>query len=311
MNCSVSSLRASWSSATPPEALHAFDPLQSDMITDPALSSAAFSAAFVAALAFAAAWWSGQRRLRTLRRECERLRSLGAEKESSLARTLVRCDELQGELGALHDKLGHDETQMGQLRDLVKVHVARRREFDEWANPIRASLGDAFGHTLRTLKEQIARQEFALKRQERIVADAETQYLGKRDELESMRRELTLKNYHIAALNERFIRVEERMQDLNAQVAAIGLARGPRTERDPATASTATSGLPISPETERFGLGKGESRDWMEVLDNWHRQLHERLDRLDELQAQLRTSSSRAGAPRNPSPGRPGEAGAA
>lgn len=281
------------------------------MIDDPTLASIAFAAALIAAGAFAAAWWSRQRRLRALRQECERLRSVAAEKESSLARTLVRCDELQGSLGALHDKLGHDETQIGQLRDLVKVHVARRREFDEWANPIRASLGDAFGHTLRTLKEQIARQEFALRRQERIVTDAESQYLGKRDELERMRRELTLKNYHIAALNERFIRVEERMQDLSAQVASIGLARGPRTERDPAAATTATSGLPISPETERFGLDKGESRDWMEVLDNWHRQLHERLDRLDELQAQLRTGGSRPGAARTPQPGRTGEAGSA
>ena len=281
------------------------------MIDDLALASMALAAALVAAFAFAAAWWSGQRRLRTLRAECERLRSAAAEKESSLARTLVRCDELQGELGALHDKLGHDETQIEQLRDLVKVHVASRREFDEWANPIRASLGDAFGHTLRTLKEQIARQEFALRRQERIVADAETQYLGKRDELERMRRELTLKNYHIAALNERFIRVEERMQDLTAQVASIGSARPPRTERDPAAVPTATGALPLSPETERFGLDKGESRDWMEVLDNWHRQLHERLDRLDALQAQLRSSGSRPGASRTPSPGRPGEAGAA
>ena len=266
---------------------------------------------FVLGGCLSAAWRMRGRALDGLRAECERLRAESARRESSLARTLERCDELQAQLDALTDKLGQDETRIEQLRDLVKVHVARRREFDEWANPIRASLGESFGHTLRALKEQVARQEFALSRQERIVADAETQYLGKRDELESMRRELTLKNYHIAALNERFIRVEERMQDLNAQVAAIGLARGPRTERDPATASTATSGLPISPETERFGLGKGESRDWMEVLDNWHRQLHERLDRLDELQAQLRTSGSRPGAARNPSAGRPGEAGAA
>jgi hypothetical protein len=69
--------------------------------------------------------------------------------------------------------------------------------------------------------------------------------------------------------------------------------------------------LPTSPETERFGLDKGESRDWMEVLDNWHRQLHERLDRLDELQAQLRTAGSRPGPTRNPQSGRTGEAGAA
>jgi hypothetical protein len=280
------------------------------MTIDSASSALAIAIALLMAGACAAAWWSGERRLRAMREECDRLRSAAAQEESSLARALERCDELAAELGALHDKLGQDETKIEQLRDLVKVHVARRREFDEWANPIRESLGDAFGHTLRTLKEQIARQEFALRRQERIVADAEAQYLGKHDELERMRRELTLKNYHIAALNERFIRVEERMQDLTSQVAAIGLVRAPLTDGTPTAASAAAAGLPASPETERFRLEKGESRDWMEVLDNWHRQLHERLDRLDELQGQLRTPGSRAGAPRNPSPGRPGEAGA-
>jgi hypothetical protein len=46
------------------------------MITDPAL--AAFAAALVAAGAFAAAWWSRERRLHAVRQECERLRGLAA-----------------------------------------------------------------------------------------------------------------------------------------------------------------------------------------------------------------------------------------
>jgi predicted nucleic acid-binding Zn-ribbon protein len=278
------------------------------MMIELGIATLAFAAMLVVAGALGAAFWTTMRRLRAVRDECDELKRMLAQKESSLARTLVRCDELQGELGALHDKLGQDETQIEQLRDLVKVHVARRREFDEWANPIRASLGDAFGHTLRTLKEQIARQEFALRRQEKIVADAEAQYLGKHDELERMRRELTLKNYHIAALNERFIRVEERMQDLTAQVAAAGADRGARSAVHAAAPTTETGRHPVSPETERFRLDKGESRDWMDVLDDWHRQLHDRLDRLDALQAQLRAPGLRPGPNRNPPPGRPGEA---
>jgi chromosome segregation ATPase len=254
-----------------------------------------------------AAWRDRGRSLKAIRAERARLKAELAHKESSLARTLERCDELQADLDAVTEKLGQDETRIEQLRDLIKVHVARRREFDEWANPIRVSLGESFGHTLRALKEQVARQEFALSRQERIVADAEAQYRGKQDELERMRRELALKNYHIAALNERFIRVEERMQDLALQVSAIGLGRAPAGA---SAARTATEGFPASPETERFTPETGESRDWMEVLDNWHRQLHERLDRMDELQARLRAGAPRTGGLHHPGSGRAGEAGA-
>ena len=274
---------------------------------------AAFTIAltFVTASGFALAWWLRGRALDQLRWEGDRLQAALERKEDLATRTLARCDDLQGELDALHDKLGHDETQIGQLRDLVKVHVARRREFDEWANPIRASLGEAVGHTMRTLKEQITRQEFAIRRQERIVAEAEAQYRGKHDELEGMRRELTLKNYHIAALNERFIRVEERMHELTTQVAAIGAARpGVQLEAGRDAASPAPI-PPVSPETERFTLDKAESRDWMQVLDEWHRQLHNRLDRMDELQSQLRASGARSPGGRNARPGSAGDAGAA
>ncbi len=275
------------------------------MVTDSVLSWAGFAAALVVLVA---ACWS-HRRWRLLREQYERLQADAAQKQTSLARMLERCDTLQNELGTLHDKLGRDETQIEQLRDLVKVHVARRREFDEWASPIRTSLGESFGHTLRALKEQIERQEFALQRQERIAANAEAQYLSKNGELERMHRELALKNYHIAALNERFIRVEERMHELGAQVAAMGLGRAAKVGREPVAPATVNA-VPLSPETERFSVDKGESREWMAVLDDWHRQLHERLDRLDELQAQLRTRTSHPGAPRDETPARRGAAGA-
>jgi chromosome segregation ATPase len=285
---------------------------QAGMNFESALAAFTVALIFVTASGFAVAWWLRGRSLEQLRWECDRLQAALERKEDSLARTLARCDELQGELGGLHDKLGHDETQIGQLRDLVKIHVARRREFDEWANPIRASLGDAVGHTMRTLKEQMTRQEFAIRRQERIVAEAEAQYRGKHDELEGMRRELTLKNYHIAALNERFIRVEERMHELTTQVAAIGASRpGARLEAELDAASPAHNVTPVSPETERFSLDKAESRDWMQVLDDWHRQLHDRLDRMDDLQSQLRASGARSPGSRNAGPGSAGDAGAA
>src|SRR5690606_27321939 len=107
----------------------------------------------------------------------------------------------------------------------------------------------------------------------------------------------------------RFIRVEERMQDLITQVSALGLGR-PAADATAGAARTAPAGVPVSPDTERFVSDKGESRDWMEVLDNWHRQLHERLDRMDQLQAQRRTGGPHTGGLPNPGPGRGGEAGA-
>ena len=238
---------------------------------------------------FALAWRLLGRALGRSRLQCDRLQAELADKEHALARTLARCDELQGEAAGLHEKLGEDETRIGQLRDLVKVHVARRREFDEWANPIRACLGEAVGQTVRTLKDRLTQQELAIRSQERRVAEAEAQYRGKHGELEGMRRELTLKNYHIAALNERFIRVEERMHELTSQVSQISAARAG------SGAAAGRSVLPpadritrVTPETERFAPDSAESRDWMQVLDDWHRQLHDRLDRMDSLQSQLR-----------------------
>ena len=249
---------------------------------------------------FAAAWWRRGKALAALRAECNELRSRLDARERALAASIERGKALEIELAALHESLAHNDTRVEQLRDLVKVHVARRREFDEWANPIRASLGEGVSQVLHGLKDQLARQEFAMRRQERIVAEAQDQYRGKRDELERMRRELTLKNYHIAALNERFIRIEERMQDLSTQVAGMDAAsavdglRSVGAQPEPATAA-ARPGVPeASPETERFTLEDGGSKDWMGILDDWHRQLHQRFDRLEQLQTRLRGGSAKS-----------------
>ncbi len=265
-------------------------------------------AAAALGLAFAlAAGWACARSLRGLRAQCNRLRGALADKDAVLGRLLARCRALEGELDALHDKLGQDETRIEQLRDLVKVHVARRLELDAWVRPIQSSLGEAFGHMLRELKEQLARQESALSRHERSVAEAEAQHRGRHEELERLRLELALKNYHIAALNERFIRVEERMQDLTAQVAAVRLAR-PRADESRSDPAPPASTVAVVPVTGRMHSGKAARRDWMEMLDEWHQQLHAQIDRMDALQAQLRPGSARADDGR-PSGVRTGEAG--
>jgi chromosome segregation ATPase len=255
---------------------------------------------------FVLAWKVLGGSLGRLRMHSERLQAAITQKEQALARTLARCDELEAELGGLHAKLGEDETRIGQLRDLIKAHVARRSEFEAWAAPIRACLGESVGHTVRSLKEQIAQQEFALNRQAQRVAAAEAHFRDKQGELEGMRRELTLKNYHIAALNERFIRVEERMHELTTQVAAIGSARaGARASPEREGAAAASGTLPV-PETERFTAENAEARDWMQVLDDWHRQLHDRLDRMDELQSQLKAGGDRPGGARGTAARGPG-----
>jgi hypothetical protein len=224
----------------------------------------------------------------------------------SLVGLAAQQKEKRAALAALNESLKKSNAQLEQLRDLVKVHVARRREFDEWANPIRASLGEGIGKVLQALKERVARQEFSMQRQERVVAEAKDQYRGKRDELERLRRELTLKNYHIAALNERFIRIEERMQELNAELgmeaAPPGSVSPPPTitgaEAPPAAAPAARPAE--SPETERFTLATDANKDWMGILEDWHRQLQQRFERLDQLQAQVRGTKPAAEAPREP-----------
>ena len=145
-----------------------------------------------------------------------------------------------------------------------------------------------------------------MQRQDRVVAEAKDQYRAKRDELEGLRRELTLKNYHIAALNERFIRIEERMQELTAELgieaAPPAIASPPPTltgaEAPRAAAPAARS--TESPETERFTLPTDANKDWMGVLEDWHRQLQERFERLDQLRAQVRGASAGTEATREP-----------
>lgn len=267
------------------------------MTTDSVLVLLACVAVVLLGTGFALAWQRRARELAQLHAECERLRADVEAKSRGLAASLDASEKLGTELAALNAAAAKSETQIEQLRDLVKVHVARRREFDEWANPIRASLGEGIGQVMQKLKDQLARQEFAMRRQERIVAEAQDQYRGKRDELEQMRRELTLKNYHIAALNERFIRIEERMQDLTMQVAGMGgmPAAAGRAASGPDTSSGLRAQPQQSPETERFSLDADGSRDWMTVLDDWHRQLHQRFDRLEQLQARLRGTAAKPG----------------
>ena len=262
--------------------------------------------AITASVVFGWQWWVRGRALKQLRARCADLeRSMGATNRI-LNRMVAGQREKDSELSSAKESLAQATTQLTQLRDLVKVHVSRRREFDEWANPIRASLGEGVGKVLHDLRERVARQEFSMQRQDRVVAEAKDQYRAKRDELEGLRRELTLKNYHIAALNERFIRIEERMQELTAELGieaappaiaspppTLTLAEAPRAAA-PAARSTE------SPETERFTLPTDASKDWMGVLEDWHRQLQERFERLDQLRAQVRGASAGTEASREP-----------
>ena len=247
--------------------------------------------AIAAAVVFAWQWWVRGRALKALRERLAHVEMSMSATNRIMTRMAAGQKEKQIELSSANENLAHATTQVAQLRDLIKVHVARRLEFDEWANPIRASLGDGVGKVMHELKEKVARQEFSMQRQERVVAEAKDQYRGKRDELERLRRELTLKNYHIAALNERFIRIEERLQELTAELgiepASVSTAPPPTLTNPEAPAQS--GGLRArpaeSPETERFTLVSDPNKDWMGVLDDWHRQLQERFERLGQLQA--------------------------
>jgi len=256
--------------------------------------------ASAAAAALAWAWFRRGKVLAELNARCTHLEMSLAAATRSLVQLSTQARDKEIAVAALKDVLTRNARQTEQLRDLVKMHVARRREFDEWAKPIRASLGEALGREMRELKEQVVRQEFAMRRQERIVTEAQDQYRDKQDELERLRRELTLKNYHIASLNERFIRIEERIDDLSTEIGGESLL--PATSAPPTLASGElmpqedVSGLklPESPETERFALAANPNKDWMGVLDDWHRQLQVRFERLEELQARLRGSAGAA-----------------
>lgn len=262
--------------------------------------------AIAAGVVFAWQWWVRGRALKALRTRLTDVERSLAATNRILNRMAAGQKEKQIALSAANESLARTTTQLEQLRDLVKVHVARRREFEEWANPIRASLGEGVGKVLQELKERVNRQEFSMQRQERVVAEAKDQYRAKRDELERLRRELTLKNYHIAALNERFIRIEERMQELNAELGVE--ASLPALTTPPPTLTGAQGSLSVapavrtteSPETERFTLQSDANRDWMGILEDWHRQLQERFERLDQLQAQVRGTKPAAEPMREP-----------
>lgn len=256
--------------------------------------------ALAAAGGFFYAWRNCGRRIAELDVECKHLQASLAAVKRSLVSMSVLGKAKVAEAKQLAEQLTAAEAKLEQLRDLVKMNVARRREFEEWANPIRSSLGEGIGKVMQTLKDQLARQEFAMRRQEHVVAEAQDQYRGKRDELERLRRELTLKNYHIAALNERFIRIEERMQELSMEIP--GAPSEPFASPPPTLSSSevmsasdgAQSRSTQSPETERFTLQGDVNKDWMGVLDDWHRQLQERFDRLEQLQARIRGAAPNA-----------------
>jgi DNA repair exonuclease SbcCD ATPase subunit len=266
--------------------------------------------ALAAAAGFFLAWRSSGRRVGALTEQCEHLEASLAAVKRSLVALSVQGRAKEQEAKRLSDQLNASSTQLEQLRDLVKMHVARRREFEEWANPIRTSLGEGIGKVMRALKDQLARQEFALRRQAHVAAEAQDQYRGEHDELERLRRELTLKNYHIAALNERFIRIEERMQELNSgEVTGYGDASSsapPTLNHGEAWPQSGSVRSAPSPDTERFSLPGDPSKDWMGVLDDWHRQLQERFDRLDQLQARVRGTPSTGAAEPDPQSGNAG-----
>jgi hypothetical protein len=256
--------------------------------------------ASAASVAFAWAWWRRGKVLAEFNARCTHLEMSLAAARRSLVQLSTQARDKEVAVAALKDVLARNARQIEQLRDLVKMYVARRREYDEWANPIRASLGEAFGRVIQELKDHVARQEFAMRRQERIVIEAQDRYRDKRDELERLQRELTLKNYHIAALNERFIRIEERIEDLSTEIG--GESSLPVTNAPPTLASgelmpqqdVSRFKLPESPATERFTLATDSNKDWMGALDDWHRQLQGRFERLEELQARLRGSAGGA-----------------
>jgi hypothetical protein len=118
-----------------------------------------------------------------------------------------------------------------------------------------------------------------------VVAETQDQYRAKHVETERMRRELSLKNYHIAALNERFIRIEERIGELAARlpagpVAALG-AMPPPLDR---TAQPTAPQIPLDAMSKSY-------EDWTRLVEEWNARLDQRFGQLDLLQANLRAGA--------------------
>ena len=248
-----------------------------------------------AGAAFAWAWWRRGKVNAVLNARCIDLEMSLAAARRSLVQMSTQVKDKEIVVAAMKEDLMRNARQIERLRDVVKMHVARRREFDDWANPIRASLGEALGKVMQELKDHVARQE-------KIISEAREEYRDKGDEYERMRRELTLKNYHIAALNERFIRIEERIEDLSSQIggdSALSAMSAPPTlpSGDLMPPQDLSRLKPAeAPETERLTLAALPSKDWMSVLDDWHRQLQSRFERLEQLQTRLRRSADGASA---------------
>ncbi len=209
-----------------------------------------------------------------------------------LSATQQEKQVLEQELVDVRRELASGTSRTEQLRDLVKIHVARRREFEEWAGPIKASLGGAVGQALRTLKDQLVRQESVLQRQEKLVAETQDQYRAKKDEIERMRRELSIKNYHIAALNERFIRIEERIGELGVPTFGSSNASS-RHDADLGEAASPGSAQPTAPQLP-LDMVEKPAEDWPQLLDEWHKRLDRRFGQLDALQENLAVRSADA-----------------
>jgi hypothetical protein len=214
---------------------------------------------------------------------------------SQLATSQEDRQALEAQLARMREELASGASRNEQLRDLVKIHVARRREFDEWAGPIKASLGETVGQALRTLQEQSLRQESMLQHQQRRVAETQDRYRAKTDEIERMRQELSIKNYHIAALNERFIRIEERIGDLAT------LAAHARAGTLPAASAPSDSAQPTARQLPLDMIDK-PAAEWTQLLAEWHERLDRRFEQLDALQAGLQPAPAGGAATVPPPP---------
>ena len=112
--------------------------------------------AIAAGTGFAWAWWRRGKALTEFNARCTHLEMSLAAAKRSLVQLSMQGKDKEIAMAALKEGLTRNAAQTEQLRDLVKVHVARRREFEEWANPIRASLGDALGKVMQELKDRVA-----------------------------------------------------------------------------------------------------------------------------------------------------------
>jgi len=136
----------------------------------PVLMLTASLLVFLAALVLA---WHRRGVVARLQAQCRQVQTQLDTREQELRVALAQSQRLEADLASLQDDLAQRASRIDQLRDLIKVHVARRRELDEWTLPIKASLGDALGQTLRSLDERLLRQESALQRQDRLVTETQ------------------------------------------------------------------------------------------------------------------------------------------